>query len=275
VPSLAELEALAPAERSIDLYLTARWVVDFVGFVADDLDTVEVHGARTLAMAREANNRTIQCIAGTMMAQIALLRGRNADAQAHADRALEIAETIGNLNVFPAAASVALLARTALGVPADVDDYLDRIDRGLDPHGLVQMNLRFINEAWLLAGNVERFLPRAEMMRETGGGRIRRALLALAHADLLSRAGRVEAARDVYAEALALSLDTPMRSLLAQVVVGAASLGAAGLSLVRPHIPTALAACRALSLERYGGAVERALLAGLEYPITAQGESRA
>jgi len=273
-PALAELER-TEADPPSDLYLSARWVRAFVHFVDDELDEAAAHGERTLAVAIEVGNRTIQSIICTSLAQIALLRGDNLDAKRHADRAFEVAEAIGNVNAFPAAAAVALLARNALGEPADVDDYFDRIDRGLDPHGLVQMNFRFINEAWMLAGDPERFVARLQEMCRSPGGRLRRVLLALTQGDMLGRLGRIDAARAAHAEALALAGEMKMRSLLVQVVTSAAGLGEPGMTLVRPHLPAALAACRKLRLERYRGTIERVLLAGLEYPITAQSESRA
>jgi hypothetical protein len=112
-------------------------------------------------------------------------------------------------------------------------------------------------------------------MSRTPGGRLRRALLALTQGDVLGRLGRIDAARAAHADALALAREMQMRSLLAQVVSSAVRLGEPGMTLVRAHLPAALAACRQLRLERYRDPIERAVLAGLEYPITAQSESRA
>jgi predicted ATPase/class 3 adenylate cyclase len=274
MPSLLELER-TEADPPSDLYLSARWVRAFVHFAEDELDEAAAYAEDTFAAAVSVGNRTMQSIVGTSLAQIALLRGENLDAKRHADRAFEIAEAIGNANTFPAAASVALLARRALGEPVDVEEYLDRIERGLDPHGLVQMNFRFINEAWMLAGDPERFVARLQEMRGTPGGRLRRALVALTLGDVYGRLGRMEAARAAHADALALAGEIQMRTLLVQVAASAVGLGESGLALVRPHLPAAMAACRRLRLERYRGTIERALLAGLEYPITAQSESRA
>jgi class 3 adenylate cyclase/tetratricopeptide (TPR) repeat protein len=274
-PSLAELEQSRDGDRPSDLYLTARWVWGFVQFVADQLDVAVPYTVQTLALAEQVGNRTIQSIVNTILGQMALLRGEDEAARRHADRAIELAEVIGNANAMPAAASVALLARAALGQTPDVDEYLERIERGLDPHGFLQMNFRFVNEAWLLAGKVERFVERLEMMRRTDGGRMRRAMLGLTRGDVLGRLGRIDEARSAYAEALTLAEEMKARSLLVQIVVGAAALGEPGMSLVRRHLPAALRACRELGLERYRARVEQLLLTGLEFPLGTEREHRA
>jgi class 3 adenylate cyclase/tetratricopeptide (TPR) repeat protein len=274
-PITAELEARGDPAQPSDLYLTARWVWAFVQFAGDELDAAAAHATETLALARRAGNRTIQSVLGTVLGQIALMRGEYEAAVEHADRAVELAETIGNVNVLPAAASVALLARVALRRPVDVDEQLARIDRGLDPHGFVQMNFRFVNEAWLLGRDVERIVERMEIMGHAGGGRFRRAVLGLTRGDVLGRLGRIEEACAAYADALETVLALGIRSLLVQVVVGAARLGAPGMRLVRPHVPAAFAACRELGLGRYRDDVERLLLAGLDEPLGAGRESHA
>jgi predicted ATPase len=274
-PSLTELEQSQDGEKPSDLYLTARWVWAFVQFTADHLDAATLHATETLTLAKQAGNRTIESVLSTVLGQMELLRGDNEAAAHHADRALELAEVIGNVNVMPAAASVALLARATIGQPVDVEEYLERIERGLDPHGLVQMNFRFVNEAWLLAGNVERFLERVELMRQGGSGRLRRAVIGLTRGDVLGRLGRIDEARAAYADALVLAQEMQVRSLLTQIVVGAAALGEPGMTLVRRHLPAALLACRELGLQRYRARVEELLLAGLDFPGGTEREHRA
>src|SRR5262249_13055633 len=180
---------------------------------------------------------------------------------------------IGNVNVMPAAGAAALLARLALGQPVEVSEYLDRIERGLDPHGLVQMNFRFVSEAWLLAPNVEPFLHRLDLMRQGAGGRLRRPVIELGRGERLGRLGRAAEAREAYAEALALAKEMRIRSLLAQIVVGASALGEPGMSLVRPHLPATLIACRELGLERYRPRIEELLLTGLSFDAPAERSS--
>jgi class 3 adenylate cyclase/tetratricopeptide (TPR) repeat protein len=273
-PIAAELEPRGDGGLPSDGYLTARWVWAFVQFVGDELDAAVTHAAETLVQAQRVNNRTIQSVVGTMLGQIALMRGENEAALRYADQAVELAETIGNANVLPAAASVALLARVSLGQPVEVEEHLDRIDRGLDPHGLVQMNFRFVNEAWLLTGNLERVVERLEIMRRTGGARLRRAVLELTRGDVLGRLGRIDEACAAHGEALRMALELQMRSLLVEIVVGAARLGEPGMRLVRRHLPAALSACRDLRLGRYRATVEQLLLSGLGDPMTPQRESR-
>jgi class 3 adenylate cyclase/tetratricopeptide (TPR) repeat protein len=272
-PNLAEIEASQDGEPPSDLYLTARWVWAFVQFAADNLDAAALHASHTLSLAEQVGNRTMQSVLNTVLSQVELARAEYDMAMQHADRALELAETIGNVNVMPAAGAAALLARTALGQPVDVAEYLDRIERGLDPHGLVQMNFRFVSEAWLLADNVEPFLQRLDLMRQGAGGRIRRAVIALGRGELLGRLGRIVEAREAYTESLSLAKETGIRSLLAQIVVGASAMGEPGMSLVRPHLPATLIACRELGLERYRPRVEELLLTGLSFDTPAERSS--
>jgi hypothetical protein len=219
-------------------------------YATDDLDGAMRFASETDVAARRVNNRTIQCILGTMIAQIHLLRAEYVQARDRAEKALEMAETIGNVNAYPGAAAVVLVAKHELGEPVETRRYLDLIDRGLDPGGLVQMNFRFVSDGWLACGAVSAGLERLQTMQRTGGGRFRRALLALSQGDLAAAGGDVAGAHAAYDEALALAYSMRARSIFVQAAVGRAEMGALDGSL-RDVLSQARLWCDELRLERY------------------------
>jgi class 3 adenylate cyclase len=242
-------------EAPSDAHLSARWVKAFVMYASDDLDGALRFASETDVAARRMNNRTIQCILGTMIAQIHLLRAEYVLARDRAETALGMAETIGNVNAYPGAAAVVLAAKHELGEPVEARRYLDLIDRGLDPGGLVQMNFRFVSDGWLASGAGDAGIARLQAMQRTGGGRFRRALLALSHGDLVAAEGDVAGARAAYDEALALARSMRARSLFVQAAVGRAGLGRAEMGRAAGSLQDVLSQarlwCDELRLERY------------------------
>jgi class 3 adenylate cyclase/tetratricopeptide (TPR) repeat protein len=242
-----ELERSETLEAPSDLYLTCRWVHAFVLFASDALDAAAAHGRATLAACERVGNRTIQCIVANMLAQIHLLRGEFDESIRLADRALEVGETIGNLNALPAAAAMAVVARRALGKPIDHDRYLDVIERGLGPGGLVQMNFRFVAEAYVALGQAETGLARLDAAARVGGGRLRRTLVASSRGDLLCALGRRGEAAAAYDDAIAIAESVEAGSLLVEAVAGRLRVGS-----VAPEIAArALAHARRLGLVRH------------------------
>ena len=247
---VGEFDHDAMLEDPTDIFLSTRWAHGFVLYASDQLDEALDFSADTLEAARRIDNRTVQCIAGAMNAQIHFLRAEYVQAKELADQALGIAEAIGNVNVYPAAAAIATAARTALGDTFDPARYLALIDRGLDPGGLVQMNFRFVSDAWILAGEAEAGAARLHDAQRNSGGRFRRALLAISFGDVRAALGDGAAARSDYEQALALATEMGARSLAVQATVGLAEAGEPEPTL-RPALERALTWCAELRLERY------------------------
>src|SRR5207249_1494877 len=126
-----ELEASDGRERLADLYVSARSVRDAVLALADDLDAASRSALDTSELAGRIPNRTIRSMTTSLLGQIHLMRGEYAEAKRCAEESLEIAEAISNLGTLPAAAAVALLARSALGEAVAAERYLAAIDEAL------------------------------------------------------------------------------------------------------------------------------------------------
>jgi hypothetical protein len=93
-------------------------------------------------------------------------------------------------------------------------------------------------------------LERLQTMQRTGGGRFRRALLALSQGDLAVAAGDVAGACAAYDEALALARSMGARSIFVQAAVGRAEMGDLDGSM-RDILSQARLWCDELRLERY------------------------
>ena len=226
-PMLAVLEASEDPERPGDLYLSARWVKDIILYANDELDASLEHVSQTMALGAKTNNRTIRCAAASLLAQIHCLRGDYERAKALAVESLAIGEEIGNVNVFPAAASVALIAHAELGQAMDSAHYVDCIEKGLAAAGLVQLNVRFVVEALLGVGDVERAIQQAEVLYGVVGGRFRQTLVGVAMGDAMQRSGRLDRAHDAYAAARATALEIGARSALVGAIIGLAEVALA------------------------------------------------
>jgi hypothetical protein len=112
------------------------------------------------------------------------------------------------------------------------------------------MNFRFVSDGWLASGAGAAGLARLQAMQRTGGGRFRRALLALSYGDLLGAQGDVASAGAAYDEALDLARSMGARSVFVQAAVGRAELGRLDGTL-QDILPQARRWCDELRLERY------------------------
>jgi class 3 adenylate cyclase/tetratricopeptide (TPR) repeat protein len=233
-PMLAVMEASEDLARPGDLYLSARWVKDIVLYASDELEAALEHVRETLALGVRVQNRTIRCASAGLLAQTHCLRGEYDRAKALALESLAIGEEISNLNVYPAAASVILIAHAELGEPIDPAHYVDCIEKGLAAAGFMQLNVRFVVEALLGIGDVDRAVEHAEALYGVVGGRLRQALVGVAMGDAMQRRGHLERAREAYGMARAVALEIGARSVLVGAILGLAEIG-----LLRDEAPDA------------------------------------
>ena len=189
------------------------------------------------------------------------LRGDYAAAKRWADPTLEIGEAIANENAYTTGAAIALLTRLRLGEPVEAQPYVQRIETGLRAGGTMQLNTRFVGEALLEAGDVERADRITADLAARTGGRLRQAMVLAARGDVLARLGRQEEAADRYAEAAALAERIGARSTLA-----AALLGGAETAVAQGREPTgveqAAALCAELGMHHYAPRLARLLRPG-------------
>ncbi len=268
---LDELERAGDRERVSDLYLGARWIRDSVLQLSDDLDAAVESASETNAMAVRAPNRTVRSGTAIALAQIHFMRGEYAEAQRWADEALEIADAIANMAALPGAAAVALAARLERGERVAPERYLDAIERGQAAGDSIQTNVRFVGDALLALGDLERVERQAHWLRRNrSGGRLREAYLATALGDLSARLDQHDEAQRAYAHAIALAETIGARSTMAAAVLGSAELAAARGEdpASAPALEGALAAFRALRLGRYLARAGRLL--GADEIATAQ-----
>ena len=167
---------------------------DLVLYAQDEFDRVLESGRASFAMAEQASNRTMRSAIGNLLAPVHYLRGEYAEAKRWADVTLEIGEAIANENAYTTGAALALASRLRLGERVDPAPYVERIETGLRAGGTMQLNTRFVGEALLEAGEVERAdRLTADLVTRTGG-RLRQALVLTARGDVLARLGRLDEA---------------------------------------------------------------------------------
>jgi tetratricopeptide (TPR) repeat protein len=193
-------------------------------YASDDLDAALPHLGETLRLAKLIDNRTMRCASAATLSQIHVLRGEYALAKDSALEALAVAEEIGNLNVYPSAAAIALIAFTELGEPVDPTHYVDCIDKGLNAAGFMQLNVRFVVDALLAIGDVERAVQIAETLYDVAGGRLRQAQVGVAVGDALQRVGRLDRAQEAYAGAREQAIAIGARSTLVGALLGLAEV---------------------------------------------------
>ena len=249
----AALEAAGHAQALSDLYLSTRAIEALVRYAEDDLDGAIASAADALELTRSAGNRTIPSAVASVRAAASLLRGDHAEARHWADVAMELGEAIANANVMAAGGSIGLLARQALGEAFDPARLLERIERGVATAGLVHLNLRFVPQALLAAGEIERADELSAALVAGSGGRLRDAYMLLGRAEVLAYLRRHEESLAAYTRARALAEAVGSRSVVAAALIGEAEVmptrSEAVLGLER-----AAAICAALSL---GGLAER------------------
>jgi class 3 adenylate cyclase len=247
---VAELERAGHLESLSDVYLNARWVRDLVLYAQDEFDRVLESGRTSFAMAERAGNRTMRSAIGNLLAPIHHLRGEYAEAKRWADITLEIGEAIANENAYTTGAALALASRMRLGERIDPTPYVERIETGLRAGGTMQLNTRFVGEALLEAGEVERADRLTAGLVTRTGGRLRQALVLTARGDVLVRLGRLEEAGRRYAEAIALAEEIGSRSALATALLGAAEAAVAQ-ERAPQGVDRAAAICAELGMRHY------------------------
>jgi tetratricopeptide (TPR) repeat protein len=266
---LEELERSPQREQLRDLRLSARSVRSLVYYFQDELEAARAAAASTYAVCVEAGNRTVRCGVSATLAQVHLLRGDYAEARRWADESLELAEAIGSPAGFVAPASVTLVCRAALGEPLTAGRYVELIEQSLPEGTAPGMNVRFLAEALLLAGERERAERHATALYRRAGGRLRQAFLALMCGDVAAHGGRAEDAERSFREALGLADMVGSRSVAAAAELGlarvAALRGDAGRRTL--HADRALGLSRALGLGHYAAQADR--LTRLDSVVTA------
>jgi len=253
---IAELERAGHLESLSDTYLSARWVRDLVLYAQDDFDRVLESARASFAMAEQTSNRTMRSAIGNLLAPVHYLRGEYAEAKRWADITLEIGEAIANENAYTTGAALALASRLRLGERVDPALYVERIETGLRAGGTMQLNTRFVAEALLEAGEVERADRLTGDLVTRTGGRLRQALVLTARGDVLARLGRLDEAARRYAEAIALSEEIGSRSALAIALLGAAEVAVA--QGRAPHgVERSAALCAELGMRHYRPRLDR------------------
>jgi tetratricopeptide (TPR) repeat protein len=239
-----------------DVYLNARWVRDLVLYAQDEFGQVLESAGTSFALAEQANNRTMRSAVGNILSPVHYLRGEYAEAKRWADLTLEIGEAIANENAYTTGAALALLSRLRLGDRVDSAPYVERIETGLRAGGTMQLNTRFVGEALIEAGELERAdRLTAELVTRTGG-RLRQALVLTARGDVLVRVGRLDEAAKRYAEAIALAEAIGSRSTLAAALLGAAEVAHAQ-GRGRAGAERAAALCAELGMRHYAARLAR------------------
>ena len=260
------LEDAGHKERLSDLYVSSRWVRDAVLHLSDEIDEAARATRETYDMAVRAPNRTVRSASASTLGQIHFVRGEYEQAKRWADEAFEIAEAIGNVPAFPAAAAIALASRVELGEKPSPGRYLDAIEQGLGTAGSLQLNIRFVGEALAGFDVADRAARLAEQLRRgPTGGRLRQTLIMIAAADLLLRAGRVQEAAEGYGHAIARAEEIGARAPLVAATLGAATIASErGEPVMAAALARAIDVARALRLERYRPRLERLLGTGTE-----------
>jgi tetratricopeptide (TPR) repeat protein len=231
-------------------------VRDLVLYAQDDFDRVLESARASFAMAEQTSNRTMRSAIGNLLAPVHYLRGEYAEAKRWADITLEIGEAIANENAYTTGAALALVSRLRLGERVDPAPYVERIETGLRAGGTMQLNTRFVAEALLEAGEVERADRLTGDLVTRTGGRLRQALVLTARGDVLARLGRLDEAARRYAEAIALSEEIGSRSALAIALLGAAEVAVA--QGRAPHgVERSAALCAELGMRHYRPRLDR------------------
>ncbi len=239
-------------DQGADIYLSALFIRDRIRLHHDDLTTPE-SSQRTLELAREKGNRTVQAASATTLAMIAFFRADYARARELAERSLAIVESTGSLAQVRAVVAVAILARRELG-ESMLPRHTELLERG-PVVGAEPLWAPLIIEAFAAldkGAGAKRFVIAAY---KTSGGRLRDAAVLVATADALRTLGAAHGVEveSRYTRAHALAEPLHARSLLAAIAHGrgalAASRGEPAAALV--HFQDARARYAALGFQRY------------------------
>ncbi len=222
---VAEVTTLGTERAGMDVLLSARMLRDLVTIYRDDLDGGLAEAERTFADAAEHNNRTVRVISAGLIAMARMLRGEFTEARAWAVRGLELAESIASRASVPNLASIVVLSDHAVGAPVE-RALLDQVEAELGAVAGVQQALRFVVDAFLAAGDVERAERVAQTVRRRSGGRFRQAYSAKALGDVAAARGAEtwQRATYFYEEAARVSRAIDARSVLATTLLAHARL---------------------------------------------------
>jgi class 3 adenylate cyclase/tetratricopeptide (TPR) repeat protein len=256
-----DLERTEESARLSDLYLGSRFMRDQAQYYSDGLSAALRNTRTTHELGIKASNRTVQSGSAAILALIHFAMGEYVEARRWADRALEIAEAIGNVAAARSAAAVALGARLELGEPVVSAGYIDLIEQGFMARADMALKSVFAVDVLLMAGEVQRAKNYAEAAWAYAGGRLREAMCAAASGDALRRLGpeHWEKAARWYEHGIRLAEAIGARSTLAAARLGAGELAAArgDRASSAAHLQEALVLCKATGLVRYQGRAER------------------
>jgi hypothetical protein len=88
----------------------------------------------------------------------------------------------------------------------------------------MQLNVRFVVDALLAVGDVERAVQVAETLYDVAGGRLRHAQVGVSVGDAMQRVGRFDRAHEAYAAAREQATAIGARSTLVGALVGLAEV---------------------------------------------------
>ena len=220
-----ELQPLESPGRPSDLWFGVRSMTASIQLYSDQVDAAAATDLDLHTLARQHGNRTIAGGSASLLAQIHLLRGEYAEAARWAETALEMAREIGNVAASRIAATVAILARTELGLPVVAGRYVRHVETAIKGATSVSLHLPLMVEALLSIGEWKRAESVIEQAEHHTGGRLRAALWTAARAELLRHDVRRldDAARDAE-RALALAEEIDSRSTVATALLTTAQV---------------------------------------------------
>jgi class 3 adenylate cyclase/tetratricopeptide (TPR) repeat protein/predicted RNA-binding Zn-ribbon protein involved in translation (DUF1610 family) len=190
--ALAEATAGEDGRAAVDTLLWARVSRDNVLLHRDDLDGGAAESLKTHQLAVDHGNRSVQVAATGHLATAHLLRGERAEAARWARRGLELADAVGSRSGIAHLAAVSVLAAVPGEGGPSAANLCRRIEATLGSTAGAQQSLRFVVDAFLVAGERERAEKVAQLVRRRAGGRLRQAqsALGLARVDLAVGEGR-------------------------------------------------------------------------------------
>jgi class 3 adenylate cyclase/tetratricopeptide (TPR) repeat protein len=252
-------EAMVLLERNHDplgdLTLGTRLLRARIHAYSDDGEFARRSLLETHELGVRAANRTIQCAAAMGLAQLCFERGQYLDARRWAERAFELANSIGFSDTMHTEVAILLGARFELGETVDDARTHDMIERTLSPESGKPFNAHILVEILLQLGELERAERLAQLTADSASGRVAEMIGALALGHVMRRFGGdywPDAAR-CYEQAMEIARATGALRIFAM-----ARLAAGRLALERGDQPQAMALleetlplCRELRLHRY------------------------
>jgi tetratricopeptide (TPR) repeat protein len=253
--SLAELEQLGDRARLSDTFLGARFFLFRALFESDQLDAAEDAARETLALAVEANNRTVHSASAAGIATTLFLRAQYAEALDWASRAYDIAARIENIGAIRSALAVRMLARAELGDRAGRQAELEAMQRGLLSQGDFAMNVDLIVAALAAVGELEGARRIADLAARRAGGRLRDARNTVSRAEVALAGGQVDACTPgcFLDDVISLATEIGARSVAARGRLAVARYGAlrGRVELVEENGRDALTTFEELGFEHY------------------------